>query len=102
MSWAADRGEIASKTIPDITKFIHASSGMRLSVMPGHRMEMIVAMMLMAVAMLPKPAKGRQPKAEGIQAGKRHVSRANHQWHKVVGKAEQDRHGDKENHCCPM
>ena len=45
-----------------------------------------------------QPAKGRQPEAERVQAGKRHVSRADHQWHKVVGKAEQDGHGHEENH----
>jgi hypothetical protein len=43
-------------------------------------------------------AKGCKPEAEGVQARKRHVSRANHQWHEVVGKAEQDGHGHKEDH----
>src|SRR5438128_4691886 len=43
-------------------------------------------------------AECRQPKTEGIEARKRHVSGANHQWHEVVGKAEQDGHGHEENH----
>ena len=33
---------------------------MRFKVMPGQRMEMMVAMMLMEVAMLPKPEASRE------------------------------------------
>src|SRR6267154_228249 len=47
-------------------------------------------------------AECRQPKTEGIQPRKRHVSRANHQRHKVVGKAEQNGHGHEKNHCRAM
>src|ERR1700752_3022288 len=46
MSWAAVSGETASRTIPDMTKLSHASKGMRLSFMPGQRMQRIVAIML--------------------------------------------------------
>jgi len=59
MSCAADRGVIASKTIPDITKFSQANNGIRLSFIPGQRIEIIVAMILMAVPILPKPEANR-------------------------------------------
>ena len=123
---------------------------MRPRVMPGQRMQRIVAIRLTAVPMLPKPddqdgdrpvvgartrrecARGQrrvgppphvrrvaravqaaaaekaeiqqepaeraQPEAEGIQARKRHVARADHQRHQVVAEPEQDRHGEEEDH----
>ena len=46
---------IAIRTIPAITRLSQASRGMRLSFMPGHRMQRMVAMILMAVPMLPNP-----------------------------------------------
>ena len=46
---------MAISTMPDITRFNHGSNGMRLSFMPGHLMERIVARMLIEVPMLPKP-----------------------------------------------
>ena len=55
MICAAVSGVIAISTRPDITRLSQASSGMRPSVMPGQRMHRIVAMMLIAVPMLPKP-----------------------------------------------
>jgi len=55
MICAAVSGEIATSTIPAITRFIQASSGMRYRVRPGHRIHKMVVIMLMAVAMLPKP-----------------------------------------------
>src|SRR5262249_2039122 len=45
-----------------------------------------------------KRAERRDPETKGIQARKRHVSRANHQRHEVIGKTEKDGHGHKENH----
>ena len=48
-------GETAIRTIPDMTRLSHASRGMRLSFMPGQRMHRMVAMILMAVPMLPNP-----------------------------------------------
>ena len=51
----SDNGVIAIRTIPAMTRLSHASSGMRLSFMPGHRMQRTVAIMLMAVPMLPNP-----------------------------------------------
>src|SRR5260370_4388425 len=42
--------------------------------------------------------KRRDPEAERIQPRKRHIARPNHQWDKVVAKAEQNRHADEENH----
>ena len=55
MICAAERGVMAISTMPDITRFNHGSNGMRLSFMPGHLMERIVARMLIEVPMLPKP-----------------------------------------------
>src|SRR5215472_1056987 len=49
-----------------------------------------------------KPAERREPETKGIQAWKRHVSRANHQRDQIVCKAEQDGHHDEENHRCSM
>ena len=46
---------MAIKTIPAITRLSHASRGMRLSFMPGHRMQRTVAIMLIDVPMLPNP-----------------------------------------------
>ena len=40
----------------------------------------------------------RKPKTEGIQTGKRHVTRADHQRNQVIGKPEKDGHGYEENH----
>ena len=56
MICAADNGVMAMRTIPDITRFSQASNGIRLSSIPGHLIQKIVAMMLIAVPMLPKPA----------------------------------------------
>ena len=53
--WAAESGVMAIRTIPAITRFSHTSRGMRLSFMPGHRRQRIVARMLIAVPMLPNP-----------------------------------------------
>jgi hypothetical protein len=55
MICAAVRGEMAKRTIPDITMFIHANSGILLSVMPGQREHTIVVIMFTEVPMLPKP-----------------------------------------------
>ena len=38
------------------------------------------------------------PEAEGVQPRKRHVARADHQRHQIVGEAEQNRHADQEDH----
>src|SRR5260370_16480775 len=46
--------------------------------------------------------KRRDPEAERIQPRKRHIARPNHQWDKVVAKAEQNRHADEENHRLAM
>src|ERR1700752_3769561 len=43
-------------------------------------------------------AERRQPETEGVEARKRHVSRANHQRDQVIRKPEQDGHGYEENH----
>jgi len=42
-------------TMPAMIRFNHANRGIRLRVIPGHRMEMIVAIRLIAVPMLPNP-----------------------------------------------
>src|SRR5258708_12761823 len=55
MICAAESGLIEIKTSPDITNVIHPIKGIRPSVIPGHRIERIVAMILVAVPMLPKP-----------------------------------------------
>ena len=55
MICAADNGVMAIRTIPDITKLSHAIKGMRVSFIPGHRRQTTVAMMLIAVPMLPNP-----------------------------------------------
>src|SRR5215469_17533556 len=49
-----------------------------------------------------KATKCRQPKTEGIQPRKRHVSCANHQRDKVVGESEQNRHDHEKDHGCAM
>ena len=59
MICAAERGVMAMRTIPDITRLSQANSGMRLSVIPGQRMHKIVAIKLMAVPMLPNPETSR-------------------------------------------
>jgi hypothetical protein len=46
---------MASSTMPDITRFNQASSGILPKVIPGQRMQRTVARMLIAVPMLPKP-----------------------------------------------
>ena len=38
------------------------------------------------------------PKAKGVQTRKRHIPRADHEWHEVVRKAEGERHADQKNH----
>jgi hypothetical protein len=55
MICAAVSGLMASSTIPDITRFIQASSGILPKVIPGQRIDKMVARILMAVPMLPKP-----------------------------------------------
>ena len=55
MTCAAVSGLIATKTIPDTTVYSQASRGMRVSFMPGQRMQSVVATKLMAVAMLLTP-----------------------------------------------
>ena len=42
--------------------------------------------------------KSGEPEAEGIEAGKSHIARANHQGHEVVRKSKEHGHGDEENH----
>ena len=51
---------IAIKTIPAMTRFIHTSNGIRLIFIPGHRRHRIVAMILIAVPMLPNPETSRE------------------------------------------
>ena len=60
MICAAESGVIVIRTIPDITRLSQANSGMRLSVIPGHRRHKIVAINLMAVPMLPNPETSRE------------------------------------------
>ncbi len=55
MICAAVSGLMASRTMPDITRFNQASSGILPKVIPGQRMQTMVARMLIAVPMLPKP-----------------------------------------------
>ena len=45
-----------------------------------------------------KATESGKPEAEGIEARKGHVSRANHERKEVIAEAEQDRHGDKKDH----
>ena len=45
-----------------------------------------------------QPAEGGDPEAEGVEAGKGHVARADHQRDKVVAKAEENRHAHEEDH----
>ena len=59
MSCAADNGLTARITSPAITRFSHANSGIRPSVIPGQRMHRMVVMMLIAVPMLPTPDTSR-------------------------------------------
>ncbi len=49
-----------------------------------------------------KPAEGRHPEAESIQARKRHIARADHQGNQIIRKSKYERHGDEENHGRPM
>ena len=55
MTCAAVSGLTATSTRNDTVAYSHGSSGMRESVMPLQRMQKTVAMMLMAVPMLPMP-----------------------------------------------
>jgi len=55
MICAAESGLMEISTSPDMTSVIQPISGMRPRVIPGHRIEKIVAMILAAVPMLPKP-----------------------------------------------
>ena len=43
-------------------------------------------------------AQRTHPEAEGVQPGKGHIPRADHQRHKIVGESKQQRHADQENH----
>src|SRR6266853_924762 len=89
-----------------MTRFNQASSGIRLSFIPGQRIQSMVAMMLIAVEtasankteIQKKSAESRKPETKGIEPWKRHVSGANHQRDQVIGKPEQDGHGYEENH----
>ena len=54
-----------------MTRFSHASSGIFPRVMPGQRMQKIVAMILIAVPMLPKPETSKRQGPEiGAVAGR--------------------------------
>ena len=55
MICAAVSGDTPEMTIPPMTRFSHASSGIFPRVMPGQRMHKIVVMKLTAVPMLPIP-----------------------------------------------
>ena len=55
MIWAADKTGRATSVIPATTSSIHTKSGMRLSVIPGHRRLSVVAIRLTLVAMVPTP-----------------------------------------------
>ena len=55
MNCAAVSGLTARITRPAIVRFSQANSGIFPSVIPRQRMHRIVAMMLIAVPMLPKP-----------------------------------------------
>ena len=46
---------IATRTKNATTSIIQAIIGIRINFMPGHRMQRMVAMKLIAVVMLPKP-----------------------------------------------
>jgi hypothetical protein len=46
---------MVTKTIPETTVYNHAIRGMRVSFMPGHRMQTVVATKFTAVAMLLMP-----------------------------------------------
>ena len=55
MICAAESGLTARITKPAITRFSQTSSGILPSVIPGQRMHRMVAMMLIAVPILPMP-----------------------------------------------
>ena len=55
MICAAVKGVMTIKIMPETTRYSHASSGMRNIVMPLHRMQMVVAMMLTAAPTVPNP-----------------------------------------------
>src|SRR5258708_19741368 len=44
----------------------------------------------------------RQPKTEGIEPGKCHVPRSDHQRDQIIGQTKNQRHGHKKNHGGPM
>src|SRR6516164_58083 len=43
-------------------------------------------------------AKGGEPEAPGVEAGKSHIASADHKRDEVIAKAEQDRHSHKKDH----
>ena len=51
---------IAIRTIPAMIKLSHASNGMRLSFMPGHRMQRMVAIMIDGRSDAAKPGDQQQ------------------------------------------
>ncbi len=57
MIWAADSGGRMNSVIADTVSIVHTKMGMRPSVMPGPRMVSTVATMLIAVPMVPTPAR---------------------------------------------
>ena len=44
------------------------------------------------------PAEKKHPEAEGVQTGKGHIARADHQRHQVVHQPGDDRHAHQEDH----
>ena len=55
MSCAAVSGGSASRIMPEVTSINQTKSGMRISVMPGHRKLTVVTITLSADTMLPMP-----------------------------------------------
>ena len=45
-----------------------------------------------------QPAEGRYPEAERVQAWKRHIPGAQHQWNQIVAKTEKNRHPHEKDH----
>ena len=45
-----------------------------------------------------KAAEEEHPKSKGIEPGIRHVACSDHQWHQVVSKPKDPRHGHEKNH----
>ena len=52
MIWAADKGGKASSTIQASASISHTNSGILMSVIPGQRMEITVAITLIALVVL--------------------------------------------------